>query len=72
MIHDPDTCTDCGRDLRHRGHAPDCPKLVVRCEGCGQRVPQASADQVDVTPPDEYYPEFIHLCGDCVEEGASA
>jgi len=62
---DPDTCRDCGRDLAVRSHAHDCPKLVVRCEGCGQRVPQGQASQVDVSPPDEYYPDFIHLCQRC-------
>jgi PHP family Zn ribbon phosphoesterase len=69
VISEIDTCRDCGRDLRFRSHAPDCPQLVVRCEHCGQRVPQGMAEQIDVSTEDEYYPEFIHLCAKCAGDG---
>lgn len=66
MIHS-DTCADCGRDLALRSHASDCSQLVVRCEECGERVAQGQTNQIDVSLPDEYYPEFIHLCHACDE-----
>jgi ribosomal protein S27E len=68
---DPNACRDCGRDLRIRSHASDCPRLVVRCEHCGQRVPQGQTSQVDISLEDEYYPEFIHLCGGCSDSSST-
>lgn len=64
-INDPDTCGDCGRDLRVRSHAHDCPRREVTCEGCGGYVPQRVTTVIDLSPPDEYYPEIRHLCPNC-------
>jgi hypothetical protein len=27
------------------------------------------AEQIDVSPEDEYYPEFVHLCTRCAGDG---
>jgi hypothetical protein len=37
----------------------------VQCERCGSYVPVRAAKQVDVSPPEEYYPETIHVCPSC-------
>jgi len=60
-----DECRDCGRDLNIQSHGPSCPRRSVLCEGCGSYVPARQAKQVDVSPPDEYYPETIHTCPSC-------
>ena len=45
----------------------------VCCEECGDRLPESRATSLDVSGPNEYYPEFIHFCpthGPTVEEAA--
>jgi len=37
-------------------------KEYVVCDTCGDRLPQSRATSVDVSPPDEYYPELIYYC----------
>lgn len=35
---------------------------AVVCETCGDRVPRSRATGVDVSSPDEYYPEYVYFC----------
>lgn len=66
---DPDTCRECGRDLRVLDHAPGCPRRTVQCYGCGRYVQQRSVEKIDITGEDEYYPKFIDLCPNCASKG---
>jgi len=38
---------------------------MVRCTACGRRAPEDHMEQIDVSAPDEYYPEFEYLCPSC-------
>ena len=58
-------CDGCAREL---GLKPP----MVRCMGCGQRAPQDHMDPIDVSPPDEYYPEIEYLCPSCSDGDADA
>jgi len=51
-------CDGCAREI---GAKPP----LRRCEHCGQRAPEEHMTAVDVSGPDEYYPEFIHFCPSC-------
>lgn len=51
-------CESCAREV---GAKPP----MQRCMGCGRDFPEEEMKQVDVSPPDEYYPTFRHLCRDC-------
>jgi hypothetical protein len=55
----PSVCDECRSQREARATS------YVRCEDCGDRVPEARATGLDVSPPDEYYPEFIHFCPGC-------
>jgi len=55
----PSVCDRC-RDRRKEQAT-----IWVRCEDCGDRLPSDRATSLDVTPDDEYYPEFIHFCPGC-------
>lgn len=68
---DPFVCSMCGvaigelKRVRGDEHCDSCQhdtEEYVRCETCGDRVPRPRATGVDVSPEDEYYPEFIHFC----------
>lgn len=71
---DPDLCSLCGTyigtppgeeycDACAREHGMKPP--IVRCMHCGQRAPEDQMKQIDVSPPDEFYPDIEHLCRDC-------
>jgi hypothetical protein len=51
-------CDGCAREL---GLKPP----MVRCTSCGRRAPEEHMEAIDVSPPDEYYPEFEYLCQSC-------
>jgi len=55
---DSEYCDGCARDIGVK--AP-----LRRCVECGRRAPEADMHAVDVSPPDEYYPTFEHLCPSC-------
>jgi len=55
----PSVCERC------RSHRESQATTFVRCEDCGDRVPESRATGMDVSPPDGYYPEFIHFCPGC-------
>lgn len=55
----PSVCDQCRSQREARA------TNYVRCEDCGDRVSEARATGLDVSPPDEYYPEFIHVCPGC-------
>ena len=38
---------------------------TVGCHRCNARIPQAMAVSIDVSAPDEYYPEYQHFCPGC-------
>lgn len=56
-----DYCDPCAREL---GTKPP----MDRCIECGQRAPQEEMDSIDVSAPDEYYPEIRYLCPGCSGE----
>jgi len=51
-------CDGCAREL---GVKPP----MVRCMACGRRAPEDHMEGIDVSPPDEYYPEIEYLCQSC-------
>lgn len=53
-----DYCDGCAREL---GVKPP----MVRCMGCGRDAPQERMEPIDISPPDEYYPEIEYLCRGC-------
>jgi len=53
-----DYCEGCQREL---GIKPP----LRRCRRCGDRLPEEEMEAVDVSPPDEYYPEFEYFCPGC-------
>lgn len=55
-------CDPCQRD---HGLKPP----YQRCFECGGRHSQELMDAVDVSPPDEYYPEIEYLCPVCSGDG---
>lgn len=36
-----------------------------RCEDCGREYPEEQMRGIDVSGPEEYYPEFVYLCRGC-------
>ncbi len=69
--NDPFACSLCGCYLGEAArvsgedYCESCrhdDEQYVRCEACGDRLPEWRATGVDVSPPDEYYPEFIYFC----------
>lgn len=69
--NDPFACSICGcaigeaKRIRGDEYCDGCKhdtEEYVRCETCGDRVPQPRATGVDVSLEDEYYPEFIYFC----------
>jgi hypothetical protein len=42
---------------------------TVVCYGCGAYVPRRQTEDIDVSPPDEYYPDMRALCPDCSGDG---
>jgi len=72
-IEDPTACSKCGI---HIGMLDDeyCDSCVreigakppmERCLHCGRNAPQELMESVDISTPDEYYPEVRYLCQDC-------
>lgn len=67
---DPFACSKCGGYLGEleRMNGSYCESCKVEtephvvCEECGDRLPQSRASNLDVSPDDEYYPEFIYFC----------
>jgi len=71
---DPHACSRCGVYL---GSFPDgeycdgCAREIgakppmQRCMGCGRDAPQEQMETIDVSPPNEYYPEIEYLCPSC-------
>ncbi|PSQ06640.1 hypothetical protein BRC92_00275 [Halobacteriales archaeon QS_4_69_31] len=43
----------------------------VRCEECGDSLPESRAKHIDISREDEYYPEFVHLCPSCADESVA-
>jgi hypothetical protein len=41
---------------------------MEQCLECGQRAPQEEMGSIDVSAPDEYYPQIRYLCPDCSGE----
>jgi len=58
-------CEPCARDL---GTKPP----LERCLGCGQDAPRDLMESVDVSSPDDYYPDFRYLCPNCSGGGSDA
>ena len=51
-------CDPCAREI---GAKPP----MQRCFGCGRDAPQEQMETIDLSDPDEYYPEIAYLCRDC-------
>lgn len=51
-------CDGCAREI---GAKPP----MQRCMACGRDAPQEQMETIDVSPPDEYYPEIEYLCPSC-------
>jgi hypothetical protein len=51
-------CEPCAREI---GAKPP----MERCMHCGQDLPRERAESVDISGPDEYYPEIRYLCPGC-------
>lgn len=64
-------CTDCWFEELTGDYCEGCEREVGikpplrRCESCGNEYPEERMEALDVSEPDEYYPEFIYLCGGC-------
>lgn len=70
----PHACSMCGTFIGHGTtdeYCDGCAREVgakpplQRCEECGRGAPESHMESIDVSPPDEYYPTFIHLCPGC-------
>lgn len=53
-----DYCDPCARDL---GVKPP----MERCMDCGQDAPREQMESIDVSGPEEYYPDIQYLCRNC-------
>jgi len=70
---DPTACSKCGVHIDMWGgeYCDPCAREIgakppiERCLHCGARAPQEQMESVDVSAPDEYYPEIRYLCWDC-------
>lgn len=51
-------CDGCAREL---GLKPP----EQRCTGCGDYAPEEAMERIDVSGPEELYPEFEYLCPSC-------
>jgi len=60
-----DYCDGCAREI---GVKPP----IRRCVHCGQRGPEEDMTVIDVSGPEEYYPEFEYLCRSCSDGDADA
>jgi hypothetical protein len=60
-----DYCDGCEREM---GLKPP----MTRCFGCHELYPQEKMDRIDLSDPDEYYPQFQYLCGSCSGGDADA
>lgn len=59
-----DYCDPCAREI---GAKPP----MQRCMGCGRDVPQEQMESVDISQPDEYYPDIRYLCRGCSGGGSA-
>lgn len=70
---DPRACSRCGVHigLRSGDYCDPCAREIGakppmrRCMGCGRDAPQEEMESIDVSAPDEYYPDIEYLCRDC-------
>lgn len=71
---DPFACSRCGVYIggpRSNDYCDPCAREVGskppmrRCLGCGRDATQEQMESIDVSPPDEYYPDIRYLCRDC-------
>ena len=70
---DPRACSLCGIHIGLSGgdYCDGCAREIGvklplrRCVHCGQRRPEEDMEPIDVSGPDEYYPEFEYLCPAC-------
>jgi len=73
---DPAACSLCGVHIGAFGdeYCEGCAREIGakpplrRCEQCGDRYPEPRMEAIDVSPSDEYYPEFVHVCQGCYDE----
>jgi len=56
-------CDSCQRDIGMKDP-------LRRCIECGQVGPEEQMIPIDVSPEDEYYPQFEYLCQSCGEGSA--
>ena len=50
------TCPHCDEPVGSR---------ATYCMHCGRDGPRDQMEEVDISTPDEYYPEIRYLCGSC-------
>jgi hypothetical protein len=70
---DPRACSRCGVHIGLLGdeYCDPCAREVgakppmERCMHCGRDAPQERMEAVDISAPDEYYPEIRYFCRDC-------
>lgn len=73
---DPRACSLCGVRIGFFGgeYCDGCAREIGvkpplrRCLHCGTRDPEEQMESIDVSAPDEYYPEIRYLCPSCVSE----
>ena len=41
-------------------------RIHQTCNDCGLDFPQTEMKAIDLSSDDEYYPEFIYVCGGCL------
>jgi hypothetical protein len=77
---DPQACSKCGVHigLRNGDYCDGCEREMglkppmTRCFGCHEQYPQEHMERIDLSDPDEYYPQFQYLCGSCSGGDADA
>jgi hypothetical protein len=73
---DPAACSKCGTHIGAFGgeYCDGCAREIGakpplrRCIECGDRYPEDRMKALDVSLPDEYYPEFEYICQGCYDE----
>jgi hypothetical protein len=70
---DPRACSKCGVHIGFFGdeYCEPCAREIgvqppmERCLHCGENAPQEQMESIDISGPEEYYPEIRYLCRDC-------
>jgi hypothetical protein len=70
---DPAACSRCGVHIGLGGdeYCDPCAREIgvkppmERCLHCSRDAPRELMESVDISTPDEYYPEIRYLCQDC-------